>query len=263
MNAEQFLRTTNKLIDCIKNKDFKHVEFNGVNMYLYVKDTIMFSITKLFKELNRHTKTASSGASIFVRQNIIEKGWIEQYPNKFMNVKGKGTQEFKGMYVSLDLLREWLIPIGGLHAYRWFIDDDAWFEALGKGWVYVIRTPQHAKSNVIKYGRTINLDRRFNIYLTNSSKEQQAIGVEVIGFAYVENQSEAEDAIASIFDQYNCLSTDDGREYRLINDDDEEDAREIAFEFFEQALQSINVDSASIQYFAPGANIFRYKRDTQ
>ena len=175
--------------------------------------------------------------------------------------KGKGSRDIQGMYVSLDLLREWLIPIGGLHAYRWFIDDDAWYETLGKGWVYIIRTPQHAKSNIIKYGRTINLNKRFQGYLRECSKELQTIGVEVIGFAYVENQSEAEDAITKAFDQCNHSFADNGREYRFINEEDEQDARELAFDIFQQALLSINVDNASIQYFAPGDNIFKYKRD--
>ena len=166
------------------------------------------------------------------------------------------------MYVSIDMLREWLIPIGGLHAYRWFIDDDAWYEALGKGWVYLIRTPQHASSNIIKYGRTINLEKRFTIYINNCPKELQHLGIDIIAFAYVENQSEAEDAISKEFDKQNYMSSDDGREYRVIDVNEEEvTIRDTAFDTFYQALCSIGVDSEAIQYFDEGTNVFKYKRD--
>ena len=263
MNAEQFIKST-KSIACVKNKYFKHIEFNGVTVYLYIKgNDFMFNITKLFKELNAHTKTASSGASSFVRKNLIEKGWLERYPNKFMDVEGKGTQEFKGMYVSIDMFQEWLVPIASLSAYRWFINDDAWYETLGRGYVYIIQTPQHSKSKVFKYGHTVNLMERFKVYLNKRPVKQQRIGIDVIAFCYVENQSQAENAIAEEFDKFKFESTEDGREFRLINNEDYdyEQARGLVADIFQAAMIEIGMNIEAIQWFDTDANTFKYKGD--
>ena len=221
---------------------------------------IRFNITKLFKALNLATKTASSGASSFVKQNIITKGWIDTFPDKFNDVKGKGTQEYKGLYVDIHDLEKWLIPVNGLHAYRWFIDDDAWFESMGKGWVYLIKPPKVHGKSIFKYGRTINMNQRWIVYLNATPAELQALGIEIIAFAYVDNQSEAEDALAKAFDDYNYLSTEEGREYRLIDDDN---AYYIASSIFYETLTGIGVDEKQIEMFNEGTNIYRYKRDSQ
>ena len=252
-----------KQYDCKKKpKFFKRAVFNGVDVYVQLDESgrvIRFNITKLFKALNFATKTASSGASTFVNQNIVDKGWIETFPNKFLDVKGKGTQEYKGLYVDINDIENWLIPINGIHAYRWFIDDDTWFESMGKGWVYLINVPKHRGKTIFKYGRTINMGQRFLIYLNATPSELQALGIDIIAFAYVDNQSEAEDAIAKAFDEANYLSTEDGREYRFI---DEEDylARKTAFGLFYEALEGIGYDTSRIEWFNSGVNTYHQRQ---
>lgn len=264
MNAKQTIKTKTQLLhECKKNKSFKWISFNSVIVYLYIiNDVIMFNITKLYKSLNAHTKSNSAGASIFVKHNIIEKGWLEYAPDKFMDVQGKGTQEFKGMYVSLDLLSKFLLSIGGLNAFQWYIGDDAWYETLGKGWVYLIKCPQHNGKNVFKYGRTVNLNNRFILYLSNAPFELQTLGIEIIAIAPVNNQSKAEDSIAKAFDRHKCLSTDDGREYRLVisEDDYEGDERDLATEIFCEGLDDID-EWKGVQCFDENTNIFKFKRD--
>lgn len=250
-----------------KNKLFKRAVFNGIDIYVELDESehiIRFNITKLFKALNLATKTASSCASSFVKQNITTKGWIDTFPNKFKDVKGKGTQEYKGLYVDINDLEKWLIPINGLHAYRWFIDDDAWFESIGEGWVYLIIPPKVHGKSIFKYGRTINMVQRWIVYLNATPAELQALGIEILAFAYVSNQSEAEDAIAKAFDNENYLSTEEGREYRLIDDYEEGfDAKDLAITTFYCALIGIGVDEKQIETFYDGTNIYKYKRDTQ
>ena len=69
--------------------------------------------------MNIASETASSGAPL---NRILLV--------KVNDVKCKGTQKYKELYVDIHDIETWLIPINGLHAHRWFIDD-TWFESLG------------------------------------------------------------------------------------------------------------------------------------
>ena len=271
MNATEYLKNTPELFGVKKAKkfpNFKRVEFNGINdMYVKVDErtgqVIMFNITKLYKSLNTATKTASSCATTWVKTNIVEKGWFEAYPDKFEYVKGTGTGDFKGLYVAIDLLIEFVVSMAGLHGHEWFHGVDAWFEGLGKGWVYLIRVPQIQGTDIIKYGRTINLKNRWMIYLNKCPEELRALGVEILALAAVDNQSVAEDALAKIFDENGCLSAaEHGREFRHTNQE-LEDVWGFALDLFNDALRSIGVALEHIENFDEGTNIFRMKKDTQ
>ena len=57
-------------------------------------------------------------------------------------------------------------------------------------------------------------------------------------------------------------STEDGREYRLIDDDDNI-ARKLAFDLFYDALEGIGCDISRIEWFNRGVNTYHSKRDKQ
>ena len=267
MNATEYLLTTDNLNDVKNHKkfpSFKWTTFNTVIVYLKLGENQRrkLNILKLFKSLNSQTKTASSCATTWIKTNIVDKGYLERYPDKFEDVKGKGTQEFKGLYVDVEFFIRFVHSIAGLNGSLWFDGEEDWFEGSVKGWVYLIRIPQHQGTNIVKYGRTINKKNRWMIYLNKCPRELQSLGIEILAYAAVDNQSEAEDAIARAFDRQGWTSTEDGREFRRVNEEPE-DVYGIAVDTFCEALTCIGCDVEHIEVFDEGEEVFRLKRDTQ
>ena len=182
------------------NKKFGTVFFNGIRLYI-TADKQYFNATKFTKELNRNTKSASSGAS--------NARWLQLLQNEaskleFIHIDGKGTQEYKGWYAKIHLLLPIAISINPVTGYNWY-NGLQWEENASKGYIYLVQPISCKGTNIYKVGKTNNMDKRLNTY---------GKGTKVFNLVAVTNTSKAESAIKQQFKDCGAINrTDIGSEY--------------------------------------------------
>ena len=185
------------------------VEWNGID--IPVSNQIRaVNIIKLHSSLNyveHANKTAynwyTKTMDYFI--DIIFKDMEEvkrfHYP-KIKHVEHVGKD---GYYIPLDDVKAFMFVLAKIHfkgpLYRWFIGDPYWDEKI-EGWLYVVLLPSVEHGFVVKYGRTINVKNRFNVYLQNLAEQFKSKGFPRVGMRMVKNISAGEKALGEEFEKH-------------------------------------------------------------
>ena len=141
---------------------FGTIEFNGVK--IYIKDILYFNATKLFKAFKNYTAkngTERVKASFYSWINGAGKGFKSNYPHYFINVFGKGTREYKGVYVHFDLFLPVILSIDAVKSTLW-LNGQEWKQEGNEGYLYVCQTERDLGSNIYKIGATKSMKTRIN-----------------------------------------------------------------------------------------------------
>ena len=166
------LKNEGKVEPINKAPGYEIITFNGVN--LYVKEApnealdevhgLYFNATKLFKTFKNYTAkngTERVKASFYSWINGAGKGFKTNYPNYFINVFGKGTQEYKGVYVHFNLFLPVVLSIDAVKTTLW-LNGQEWKEEGNEGYLYVCQTERDLGSNIYKIGATKSMKTRIN-----------------------------------------------------------------------------------------------------
>lgn len=209
------------------NDDYGFVEFNDIKLYV-TNDKKMFNASKLIKSF----KEGKHSFEVWLKGK--GKEFHKLFINDFVYVCGKGTQEFKGWYVSCDLIREIVSAIELTKGCAW-LRGKAWQDLDESGYLYLIQCKSDIGTNVYKVGETKELSSRMNNYEKGSY---------VLGLYRVTKRHEAERKLKSWFKDNHC-PINRGSEYFETKDLDE------AYELFDNAPLK-NLTIGDVELFEPG-----------
>lgn len=139
---------------------------NGLNIQMN-KKLDRFNASKLMNSIKDYEKASWSAFMRKKHWNQFRSFVEEEYPDIFSvtsewNVKGKGTQKYKGQYLPVKYLDDFLSNIDSMFAMKWRhnrLDD-----GLQEGYLYVMQSDDMKEDNVFKIGRTWNHEQRLDSY---------------------------------------------------------------------------------------------------
>ena len=144
-------------------KEFVTVEFNNVKLYITANHERV-NVTKLWKTFKKYGNFDQPRikASFTSWINGAGAGLKDCYPDKFVNVYGKGTQEYKGVYVHHSLFLPILYSIDVTKATLW-LNGENWINVGNEGYLYVAQPKAQLGTNIYKIGATKDMKTRLNV----------------------------------------------------------------------------------------------------
>ena len=178
-------------------KDYIKLSYNDINLYV-TSDYLMFNATKLFKSFK--SVTHSNG---IIQCKLSFKQWLngagsvlkQQYPNKFKEVSGKGTQKYKGCYVSVELFFPILFNLDIAKTTAWLCGDSNWQDVGEEGHLYLLQPAKFKDTFTYKIGACKDIRTRV---LNNLDYGK---GTTIYGIVRVSDMSRAEKLMKKAFNE--------------------------------------------------------------
>ena len=230
------------------NNDYIIVNYNGIDLYM-TSDKKWFNATKLLKAFRT---IEHIDGKVIVKQSFSDwfngssiKSYFNRRQEMIKEVKGKGTQQYKGVYMSTTIFERVVGAMDFTKGSLW-LDGEEWNTAGLEGYVYMVQPPSIVNSNTVKIGETLDLVKRFNNYKK---------GTQILAIAKVSNRSAAEKILKNYYDKKAINDKKLGAEYYEVESIEE------AYELFNDALGDEDVLEGNINLYEQGAKIYNGKSD--
>ena len=199
------------------------VDLNGIKLLRCSKDGLEVNLTDLCKGFKWYLKSVDSVSSGIYRTVFVRNDPESILKDLFyVEVSGKGTGDYKGKYVSTEILSMICYQIGKAGSMKWFKLHVDWKSSMGVDIIYLIQERRFQGTHIWKFGKTDDghIGPRLSVY-NHNQKIAKVVDpyVIVVAICYIENTSLAEQELGIWFEGIGDHYNDDRELFEILDKD--------------------------------------------